>query len=44
MNCNAILLDKEAIIFAYECADVGGSTVGALDGVDADLDVPKTRQ
>ena len=43
MNFFAILLDKEAIP-EYKCADVGGSSVGALDGVNADLDVPKTRQ
>ena len=42
MNYFAILIDKKAII--YECADVGGSSFGALDGVDADLDVPITRQ
>ena len=43
MNFFAILLDFEGKL-AYECADVGGSKVGALDGVDADLDVPTTRQ
>ena len=43
MNKLAILLDSEAI-FVYECADVDGSTFGALDGVDANLDVPTTRQ
>ena len=44
MNFFAIFLDTEAMIFAYECADVGGSSVGALDGVDADLDVPRILQ
>ena len=55
MNFFAILLDKEALFylflfflsivdFAYECAGVGGSSVGALVGADADLDVPTTRQ
>ena len=42
MNCLAILLDIKAI--AYESADVNSSSVGALYGVDADLDVPTTRQ
>ena len=44
MNSLSILLDLEATIFAYKSADVDGSSVGALDGVDADLDVPTTRQ
>ena len=44
MNFFAILLDNEAAITAYECAGVGGSSVGALVGVDADLDVPTTQK
>ena len=45
MNYFAILLDDEAVkIIVYECADVGSSSFGALDGVYADLDVPTTRQ
>ena len=50
MNKLAILLDKEAhfetiiVEFAYKCTGVGGSSVRALAGVDADLDVPTTRQ
>ena len=50
MNFVAILLDNEALFelcifpdMAYECAGVDGSSVGALDGVDADLDVPITQ-
>ena len=45
MNFLTILLDYEATrIVIYECADVGGSSVGALDCVDTDLNVPTTRQ
>ena len=44
MNFFAILLDLEAIIFVYERSDVGGSSFGALNIADADLDVPTTRQ
>ena len=43
MNLFTIFLDEEAPLI-YECADVGSGSVGALDGVDADLDVPTTRQ
>ena len=43
MNKIGILFDSEAI-FVYVCADVDGSSVGALDSVDTDLDVTTTRQ
>ena len=44
MNPLTILFDVEATLTVYECADVGGISVVALDLVDADLDVPTTRQ
>ena len=31
-------------MIAYKCADVDGSSVVALDDVNADLDVPTIRQ
>ena len=44
MNFFAIFLDDEFKKWALECADVDGSSVGALDAVDTDLDVPITRK